>query len=265
MLQLVPGPGYTHLLANISFLFLFTGVVVDMDLFLLILFYRNLSEHEKRVWSVDWSNGDPRLLASGSDDSKVKLWSTNSEKSIANLEGKANVCCVKFCPESTYVIAFGSADHCVHYYDFRHSKEPLGVLYGHKKAVSYVKFVSKDELVSASTDSNLKLWCLDDSNCIRSFTGHVNEKNFVGLATDGNYIACGSENNSLYLYHKSLPKPLFSFKFENHRSMLERPKADESPEFVSAVAWKKGSPVVVAANSQGAIKILELVWKQDRE
>ena len=35
-----------------------------------------------------------------------------------------------------------------------------------------------------------------------SFTGHQNEKNFVGLATDGEYIACGSENNSLYLYYK---------------------------------------------------------------
>ena len=35
-----------------------------------------------------------------------------------------------------------------------------------------------------------------------SFTGHQNEKNFVGLATDGEYIACGSEDNSLYLYYK---------------------------------------------------------------
>ena len=32
--------------------------------------------------------------------------------------------------------------------------------------------------------------------------GHVNEKNFVGLATDGDYITCGSENNGLYIYYK---------------------------------------------------------------
>ena len=36
----------------------------------------------------------------------------------------------------------------------------------------------------------------------RSFTGHVNEKNFVGLATDGDYVTCGSENNGLYVYYK---------------------------------------------------------------
>lgn len=29
---------------------------------------------------------------------------------------------------------------------------------GHKKAVSYVKFLSNDELASASTDSTLRLW-----------------------------------------------------------------------------------------------------------
>lgn len=198
------------------------------------------------------------MLASGSDDTKVKLWSTEQERSVATLESKANVCCVKFCPENTFHIAFGSADHCVHYYDLRNTSEPLGLLIGHKKAVSYVKFASRDELISASTDSNLKLWNLNALEEIRSYRGHINEKNFVGLATDGDYVACGSENNSLYVYYKKLQKPLFSYKFDNHQNMLQRPAADDSTEFVSAVAWKKGSPVMVAANSQGSIKVLEM-------
>lgn len=36
-----------------------------------------MREHEKRVWSIDYSAADPTLLASGSDDSSVKLWSIN--------------------------------------------------------------------------------------------------------------------------------------------------------------------------------------------
>lgn len=209
---------------------------------------------------MDWSNGDPRLLASGSDDSKVKLWTTQTERSVATIEAKANVCCVKFCPQNSFIVAFGCADHCIHYYDFRHPRQPLAILSGHKKAVSYVKFASKEELVSASTDSHLKLWNLEtpSTDCVRSFTGHINEKNFVGLATDGNYIACGSENNSLYIYYRYLSRPLLHFKFDNHRNMLDKPKADDAGEFVSSVVWKKGSPIIVAANSQGSIKILEL-------
>ena len=42
-----------------------------------------------------------------------------------------------------------------------------------------------------STDSQLKLWDLSRPNAINTFTGHINEKNFVGLATDGDYVLCG--------------------------------------------------------------------------
>lgn len=41
--------------------------------------------------------------------SAVKLWSTDMEHSVACLEAKANVCCVKFNPESRYHLSFGSA------------------------------------------------------------------------------------------------------------------------------------------------------------
>uniref|UniRef100_A0A8C0W1D4 RING-type domain-containing protein n=1 Tax=Castor canadensis TaxID=51338 RepID=A0A8C0W1D4_CASCN len=66
-------------------------------------------EHEKRCWSVDFNLMDPKLLASGSDDAKVKLWSTNLDNSVASIEAKANVCCVKFSPSSRYHLAFGCA------------------------------------------------------------------------------------------------------------------------------------------------------------
>lgn len=36
-----------------------------------------MREHEKRVWSVDYSLTDPTMLTSGSDDGTVKLWNIN--------------------------------------------------------------------------------------------------------------------------------------------------------------------------------------------
>ena len=45
------------------------------------------------------------------------------------------------------------------------------VFKGHRKAVSYVKFLNSTDIVSASTDSQLKLWNVNQKNCIRSFTG----------------------------------------------------------------------------------------------
>ncbi|WAR31937.1 COP1-like protein [Mya arenaria] len=122
---------------------------------------RLFQEHEKRCWSVDFNRMDPQHIASGSDDAKVKLWSTNKENSIMSIEAKANVCCVKFNPDS-------------------------------------------------------------------------------------------SENNSLYIYYKGLSKQLLTYKFDTVRSVLDKEKKeDDSNEF--------GSNVVVAANSQGTVKVLELV------
>lgn len=246
-------------------------------------------EHEKRCWSVDFNDIDSRLIASGSDDSRVKLWSLNDEHSIATLEAKANVCCVKFNPKSSCHLAFGSADHDVHYYDLRNMAKALCVFKGHKKAVSYVKFLNTNEIISASTDSQLKLWNVNQPPySLRSFSGHINEKNFVGLATDGDYIACGSEDNSLYIYYKGLQNQLFSYRIDygsgsssnNLISSSSRPVVGSSSrpavgstaisnadsdrfsdinEFVSAVCWRKQCNVVLAANSRGLIKILELV------
>lgn len=171
-----------------------------------------------------------------------------------------------------YCLAYGAADHCVHYVDLRSPKEPLRIFKGHRKAVSYVQFVNDKELVSASTDSQLKLWSVDPSEPPegserRTFRGHTNEKNFVGLANNGQYVACGSENNALYLYAKGLSQPLLHYKFdvvksalENHnRSAANNSAEEDSAEFISAVCWKPGSNVILAANSQGSIKILELV------
>lgn len=45
--------------------------------------------------------------------------------------------------------------------------------------------------ICRSTDSQLKLWNIKKPTNLQTFKGHINEKNFVGLATDGDYVACG--------------------------------------------------------------------------
>lgn len=214
---------------------------------------------------MDFNEVDTRLLVSGSDDARVKFWALNVNHSISTLEAKANVCCVKFNPSSSTHLAIGSADHTVHYYDLRHIREPLCVFEGHKKAVSYVKFLNPNQLISAGTDGQLKLWDLSKNSsnaCIRTFYGHINEKNFVGLATNGDYIACGSEDNALTVYFKDVSKKLFSYKFNDLdmqiSSAFEPVNLSDGNEFVSAVCWRKSDDVLMAGNSKGIIKILEL-------
>ena len=139
------------------------------------------------------------------------------------IDTKANVCSVKFHPTLSYHIAFGTADHHIHYYDLRNLRAPVHIFKGHKKASSYVDFTSPTELVSASTDCTLKLWGINESivsqnsQCVRTYQGHMNEKNFVGLGTNctGDFIACGSETNEVFVYHSKLSGPIIRHKFGN--------------------------------------------------
>ncbi|XP_072982430.1 E3 ubiquitin-protein ligase COP1-like isoform X1 [Typha latifolia] len=213
-------------------------------------------EHEKRAWSVDFSRIEPYMLVSGSDDCKVKVWSTKQEASVINIDMKANICCVKYNPGSSIFVAAGSADHHIHYFDLRNTSAPLHVFRGHRKAVSYVKFLSNNELASASTDSTLRLWDVKENCLMRTFKGHTNEKNFVGLTVNSEYIACGSETNEVFVYHKAISKPATWHRFGS--SDLSDTDDDAGSYFISAVCWKSDSPTMLTANSQGTIKVLVL-------
>ena len=186
------------------------------------------------------------------------------------IEGRSNVCCVQFHPQHSHYVVFGSADHSINLYDTRNPKMPLFFFHGHRKAVSYIRFISSTEFVSASTDSTLKLWNfgrelneigsqtflvtepnpswaayhhqqqIQPINFIsesKKFTGHINERNFVGLTPlslpttnsmsspcreDFPWFACGSENNAIYIYDKNIGQPILQYHFAPVSAFVDR-------------------------------------------
>ncbi|KAG5030023.1 hypothetical protein JHK87_013537 [Glycine soja] len=229
--------------------------------------FSGFTEHEKRAWSVDFSLVCPTKFVSGSDDCSVKLWSINEKKSLATIRNVANVCCVQFSTHSSHLLAFGSADYSAYCYDLRNLRSPWCVLAGHRKAVSYVKFLDSETLVSASTDNMLKIWDLNKTSpvglstsaCSLTLSGHTNEKNFVGLSVADGYIACGSETNEVFAYYKSLPMPVTSHRFGSIDPISGKETDVDNGLFVSSVCWREKSDMVIAANSSGCIKVLQMV------
>jgi len=236
--------------------------------------------HSKRIWTVDFCDADPTLLASGSDDCSVRLWSTKSPNLAGQLDLKANICSVKWRPGSGHEIAVGSADHHVYLFDIRQPSAAVSVFAGHSKAVSYVKFFNENELVSSSTDSTLRSWDVTTGRRLvtesqRVYVGHENEKNFVGLALSGQFLACGSESDEAFVYYKSLSKPVARQRFSQAvdadgngngvsggggggGGRLARAAGAVDKSFISAVCWKPGTQILAIANSQGTIKLMEL-------
>ncbi|KAL9328756.1 hypothetical protein ACSQ67_003759 [Phaseolus vulgaris] len=229
--------------------------------------FSQFTEHEKRAWSVDFSVVCPTKFASGSDDCTVKLWSISERNCLGTIRNVANVCCVQFSSHSSHLLAFGSADYSTYCYDLRNLRSPWCVLAGHRKAVSYVKFLDSETLVSASTDNTLKIWDLNKTSpvgasinaCSLTLSGHTNEKNFVGLSVADGYIACGSETNEVYSYYRSLPMPITSHKFGSIDPISGKDTEDDNGQFVSSVCWRGKSDMLIAANSSGCVKVLQMV------
>ncbi|AQK88679.1 Protein SUPPRESSOR OF PHYA-105 1 [Zea mays] len=238
---------------------------------------------KSKLSCVCWNNYIKNYLASTDYDGTVQvsmgcqLWSRihtvyrAPEKDLKNcvdtIRNVANVCCVQFSPYSSRMLAFGSADYKIYCYDLRNTRIPWCTILGHGKAVSYVRFLDPYTLVSASTDNTLKIWDLNQTNCSGLSTdscsltlnGHTNEKNFVGLSVHDGYITCGSETNEVFSYYKTFPMPITSHRFGSIDPITGQVTNEDNQQFVSSVCWRGKSNMVVAANSSGSIKVLELV------
>lgn len=64
----------------------------------------------------------------------------------------------------------------------------------------------------------------------------------------------------VYAYYRSLPMPITSYKFGSIDPISGKETDDNNGLFVSSVCWKKNSDMLVAANSTGCIKVLQMVW-----
>jgi len=54
------------------------------------------------------------------------------------------------------------------------------------------------------------------------YQGHTNERNFLGLSSNssGNFFACGSESNEVYIYYKTLTRPVVVHPFGSGGQLL---------------------------------------------
>ncbi|PXF45720.1 E3 ubiquitin-protein ligase COP1 [Gracilariopsis chorda] len=209
---------------------------------------RSLNHHNSTIWGIHSTSQNPTQLISASHDKSVAICDTRQFTPIHTIHTPASVCCVKFNPFDAHHFAFGSADHTIYYYDTRQMNDPLSVFNSHSRAVSQLLFQSRTQLVSASIDASCKLWDVHaQSQPLLTYEGHCNRRNFVGLCGDARFFACGSEDNSVYVYNTSFCGPVVTYPFAV-------PGA-----FVSSVAWKPHSRWLVAANNTGTVQILELL------
>ncbi|GMN44621.1 hypothetical protein TIFTF001_013822 [Ficus carica] len=244
----------------------YDGVVTEYDLERKMPVFERDEHGGRRVWSVDYSYWDFNsvMAASGSDDGTMQMWDPRCDagECVATVRPSVTrtspVCCVEFNPFGGPLIAVGCADRRAYGYDVRKLSDPVLILDGHQKTVTYVRFLDGRTMVSSGTDGCLKLWNIEDARAVRTYRGHVNSRSFVGLSVwrNGGLLGCGSENNQVFVYDKRWGEPIWVRGFGPTGS--PSPGLGCEKGFVGSVCWRQAGAdecTLVAGGSDGALRV----------
>lgn len=138
---------------------------------------------------------DSQILASGSADGTIRLWSVRERRSFKTLsEHESWVLSVAFSPDGKF-LASSSADQTIRLWDAI-AGECLKTLVGHKGFIWSVAFsLDGRVLASAGEDRTIKLWHVDTGECYQTLRGHESLVWSVAFQpTDDNH---GSKNQLL--------------------------------------------------------------------
>ena len=153
-----------------------------------------LRGHKRGVATVRFSpNGN--LIASGSADSTVKIWSANTGRHIHTLCGHlAGISTVAWSPDSA-VLATGSDDKTIRLWDIGTGKPFPHAFVGHHNYVYSLAFSPKGNiLVSGSYDEAVFLWDIRTGRIMQSLPAHSDPVCGVDFVRDGTLIAsCASD------------------------------------------------------------------------
>ncbi len=153
-----------------------------------------------------------RRLATGSENSTVKLWDAATGQELMTLNGHEDrVNSVAFSPDGKK-LATGSVDRTVKLWDTANGEE-LATLKAHGSSVSSVAFSPDGKrLATGSQDRTVKLWGVATGQELLTLRGHGSGVNSVAFSPDGKRLATGSYDRTVKLWDAATGQELATLK-----------------------------------------------------
>ena len=179
--------------------------LIPLNVFAANFDYIGLNGHSDTVNSVAFSP-DGKMLASGSYDQTIRLWSTDTGATLKVLRYgiQSGWCCrtahsIAFSPDGS-ILASGHGIGMIRIWDVQ-TGEILKALTGHGGQVHSVAFSPDGQtLASGSSNSTIRLWDVDTGETLKTFTEHAGYVYSVAFSPDGQTLASGSSDNTIRLW-----------------------------------------------------------------
>ena len=193
-----------------------------------------LGGHTGSVRSVAFSP-DSTMLASGSQDSTIKLWDIATKENIATLRHTHRVRSVAFSTDSKTLVS-GAHDGTVRLWDIA-TKENIAILEEHTRSVQVAFSPDSTMLASGSQDSTIKLWDIATKENIATLR-HTHRVRSVAFSPDSKTLASGSSDRTVKLWDIATgrnvatlerhTRPVYSVAFSPDGTMLASGASDST-------------------------------------
>jgi len=181
---------------------------------------RILKGHTGKIYAMDWGS-DSKHLVTAAQDGKVILWNGFTMNKVHAIALRSNwVMGCAYSPSRT-LIAAGGLDTNVNLFklpaidqltvDSCTNDKPTATLNEHSGFISCCKFLSDEELVSASGDSTCILWDTTTKTPKTVYRDHQGEVMSVSAFPSQNIFVSGSCDSTAKLWDTRAPRVVHTF------------------------------------------------------
>ncbi|MFC1604559.1 protein kinase [Planctomycetota bacterium] len=201
-----------------------------------------------------------KILATGSNDSSVRLWDLASKRQLSILRGHAAITSVAFSSDSK-TLAASCEDRTVRLWDT--VTDQVITLKGHASPITCVAFSPEgDILASGSNDKTVRLWNTTKMQDHEVLKGHTDFVWAVAISPDGKILAsAGSADQTIRLWTTNPPMPIHTIK-------LNPPTLIESHSLRSTAAWcvsfsPDGKTLAIGTGTGAGVKLWDIESRRE--